>query len=292
MVILDLEGGILLPNASFCRLFDFTAEELKRLSIFKLVDPDDTPSFLNRFQELSSGDRGHFQQDSRFKGKRGKLLWIHSNISLLKDTSGKPLYLFALAEDITQRIEAQDELRRSKELAEEATRIKSEFLANMSHEIRTPIHTVIGMGELLSETPLDAEQTEYTSQISFGADVLLSLVNNILDFSKIEAGHFQLESIEFEMTKVAEEALDLVTLEAHKKGIEIISWVSPKLPRIFKGDPHRIRQILVNLVKNAVKFTSNLPSVAEITKNIFSHRPDRDIGGWFDGHRPRSSPCG
>ena len=256
MVILDLEGRILLPNPSFCELFDFSSEELKGLSLFRLVGQADASSFQSRFLDLSSGEREHFQRDCRFKGKKGKLLWIHSNISLLKDSTGEPLYIFTLAEDITERIEAQDELRRSKELAEEATRVKSEFLANMSHEIRTPIHTVIGMGELLSETALDAEQTEYINQIQFGADVLLSLVNNILDFSKIEAGHFQLESIEFELTKTIEETLDLMSLEAHMKRLEIISWVSPKLPRVIQGDPHRIRQIIVNLVKNAVKFTS------------------------------------
>ncbi|HUV07880.1 MAG TPA: response regulator [Spirochaetia bacterium] len=272
MMIVDLEGTILLPNTSLCSLLHLPKKELENTHLPRLIDPEDRPSFERTFSALSEGGKEFFNIDLRLKGRMGRRFWVHINLILLKDDAEKPLYAFGIIEDITRQRLIQEELKSAKESAEEATRVKSEFLANMSHEIRTPIHTIIGMGELLSETSLDAEQTEYTNQIQFSADVLLSLVNNILDFSKIEAGKLTLEVIDFDMPKMAEESVDLLALEAHKKGLEVITWIHPAVPNFMQGDPHRIRQIIINLVKNAVKFTSE----GEILLSVKPSAPIKD----------------
>ncbi|MBA7623511.1 Sensory/regulatory protein RpfC [subsurface metagenome] len=173
----------------------------------------------------------------------------------LRDPEENLKFIFALIKDVTRWKKSVGELKKAKEEAEEATRTKSEFLANMSHEIRTPIHTITGMTELLLETHLDAEQQEYAEQVRFSADVLFSLINDILDFSKIEAGRLSLEVIDFDLYKTVEDAADLVTLEAHRKGLEVAVFINPQVPHLLRGDPVRLRQVIVNLFNNAVKFT-------------------------------------
>jgi signal transduction histidine kinase/CheY-like chemotaxis protein len=162
---------------------------------------------------------------------------------------------FCVIEDITEQKRREIGLTKAKEEAEKTSLSRSQFLANMSHEIRTPIQTIIGMMELLSETKLDEEQSEYTRQVRFSADVMLTLINDILDISKIEAGQMKIENIPFDLPDVIERTIDLVSMEAHKKGLEICVDIEPTLPTEAIGDPVRFRQILLNLVKNAVKFT-------------------------------------
>jgi PAS domain S-box-containing protein len=161
----------------------------------------------------------------------------------------------ASVRDITARMEAEAALLQAKNTAEEATRAKSSFLAMMSHEIRTPMNGVMSMVEMLNSTNLDSDQRDISRVISTSAEALLTIINDILDFSKIEAGKFDLESVAFDPTYVAENAAELMALNAHDKAIRLLVEVDPAIPLKLLGDPNRLRQVILNLVGNAVKFT-------------------------------------
>ncbi len=263
MVLLGKQSEIIFANKAFCRMAGFDSRQVQAIHFSQLISHDRKEAFNKMLQRLTENEDEHIVETFRKLDTELELYW-QIDAHLQYDESLGKRFIFCIVSDVTEQKKGHEQLKTAKDAAEKSTRDKSDFLANMSHEIRTPIHTIIGMNELLSETLLDPEQAEYAEQIRFSAEVLLSLINDILDFSKIEAGKMDLEKIDFDLYQMTEDALDMVCLEAHKKNLEVVLDIHDGVPKTVIGDPVRLRQIIVNLFNNAIKFTKE----GEITTSI------------------------
>ena len=264
-VITDVNGNIVYVNQKFTQITGYTKEELIGQNPRILKSGHTPPEHYKKLWEtICAGNewRGEFYN----KKKNGELYWEFASISAIKNAKGKITHFLAVKEEITRLKEIQQALQKAKDTAEAASRAKSEFLASMSHEIRTPMNAVIGMADLLWETSLTDEQKQYVQVFRSAGESLLMLINDILDLAKIESGHLTLEKIDFNLNEVIEKTGEVMALRAHEKGLELACHVMPDVPKALIGDPFRLKQILLNLVGNAIKFTHQGEVILRVEK--------------------------
>jgi two-component system, sensor histidine kinase and response regulator len=282
IVATSIEGIIRMCNSAFENLFHYRQQDILGRQLADLVASKDLRPEVESYQKaVAHGQTMHFI--TRRTRSDGALADVEV-FAVPLITNGAPTGAVVLYQDITDRKRDEQALLRAKEAAEAANRAKSEFLANMSHEIRTPMNGIIGMTELALDTNLDSEQREYLEMVKSSANSLLTLINDILDFSKIEAGKLDLETIDFPIAESLGETFKALALRAHLKNLELAWRVEPAVPEYLKGDIGRLRQVLVNLVGNALKFTERGEVVVDVQKEaedesgVLLHFRVRDTG--------------
>ena len=283
VVMADTEGTILWVNPAFTSLTGYVAGEVvgKNPRVLK-SGRQNREFYANLWQTIKSGQV--WRGDLVNRKKDGSFYSEEMTIAPIRDQQQAITRFVAIKQDISESKRAEEALRQAKEAAEAANRAKSEFLANMSHEIRTPMNGIMGMTDLALETDLTVEQREYLSTVKKSAESLLCVINDILDFSKIEAGKIELSPMEFSPRETVEDAVRALALRAEEKGLEISCRIAPAIPEWLVGDNDRVRQVIMNLAGNAIKFTERgevavgVEKAGETSEGIELHFSVRDTG--------------
>ncbi len=270
---INISGQLTFFNKSMCETSGYSAEELLGLHYNKYTSGKTATLLFEVFSEIFKTGKPGRISDYEMIRKDGQIKSIAVSVSLIRDNSGTPTGFRGIARDITSRKEAEkaleqahnelekkvrirtEELLKAKEIADTSARTKTEFLANMSHEIRTPLNAIIGMSDLLLTTDHPYKQKEYLNVIQNSSKSLLELVNDILDYSKIDADQLDFETINFNIQDIVDEIAEMFLEKNISKQLELIIDINPEVPKELSGDPVRLRQVLVNLVSNAFKFT-------------------------------------
>ena len=265
VAITDAQGKITFVNDKFCAISKYSREELLGQD-HRIINSGYHPKAFIRDLWTTIAQGRVWKGELKNRAKDGSLYWVSTTIVPFLNADGKPHQFVAIRTDITEQKRIADELVQAKEAAESANRSKSEFLANMSHEIRTPMNGVIGMTSLLLDTELNPSQRDFVETIRSSGDSLLTLINDILDFSKIESGKLDLETLTFDLRDVLDGTLEPLAQQAKSKDIQLTHSLLPGVPARLRGDQGRLRQILTNLVGNAVKFTERGEVVVRVAK--------------------------
>jgi PAS domain S-box-containing protein len=263
----DPEGKIIFVNFAWEKLSGFSEDETIGEQKVKFVHPEDKDEFLKSIEKALELNKNLDSGEYRIVTKENAVKVVGFHRYLLFDDNNKYIGATGILTDVTEKKMHEVELVKAKEDAETALKAKSEFLAIMSHEIRTPMNGVIGMTGLLLETKLSPEQKEFVETIRVSGDTLLTIINDILDFSKIESGKMKLEEQPFELRECIEDAYDLLATKAVQKKLDLLHLIDEHVPAFIIGDVTRLRQILVNLVSNAVKFTDEGEVFINVKKN-------------------------
>jgi len=250
----DARGQCLYANERWAEMSGRPVEEALGSKWINAVHPEDRKRAKAMWYSGGGREQGT-ESESRLLKPDGTVRWIRSDSKALLGADGTVQGYVGVIEDITERRKVAERLLEAKEAAEAASRAKSEFLANMSHEIRTPMNGILGMTELALDTELSGEQREYLDMVRSSAESLLGIINDILDFSKIEAGRLDLECVPFSVLDCIEDALRPLAVRAQDKGLELTWSAQGEIPEQVRGDPTRLRQIVINLAGNAIKFT-------------------------------------
>jgi len=265
ILLLDSAGNVQYAGSSTPRVLGYTEDEVEGRNVFELMHPEFLETTQKLLVQLLERPDAKVEGEFRYRHKDGSWRWFEfTGQNLLANPAVQAVVVNA--RDIDERKQVMAELQRASEAAEAASQAKSEFLANMSHEIRTPMNGVIGMTDLALDTNLDAEQREYLTTAKASAESLLDVINDILDFSKIEARKLTLQRIPFSLKDTVEALTKVLGVRAAAKGLQLVSTFEPDLPAVVLGDPGRLRQILINLIGNAIKFTETGKVVVRVGK--------------------------